>query len=224
MAITHQDVRVALAGDEPVQAKRGVATAQHPTAAVVGVELFAAGGNVVDVAVATAFANTVADVGRTGVGGYGGHLVFHDATAGETWLVDFSSRAPMKSHAQMFTPIKDARRKLDSSGWWPTEGNANQTGPLAVGVPAVVAGLAAAHGRFGKLAWADVLEPAIRLAEDGIEFGTSGRDPVLDERSRAADFAETQSVFMDAWEGERLRQPDLARSLRRLAEHGAQDF
>jgi gamma-glutamyltranspeptidase / glutathione hydrolase len=221
---TYQDVRVALAGDEPVQAERGVVSSQHPMAAAVGVELFAAGANVADVAVATAFANTVADVGRTGIGGYGGHLVYHAAAAGQTWLVDFPSRAPLAAHDRMFTPIPDAEAKLDSSGWWPTEGDANQTGALAIGVPAVVAGLAAAHARFGKLAWADVLAPAIRLAEEGIEFGPSGRDPVLDERSRAADFPETQRVFMDAWDGVRLRQTDLARSLRRLAEHGPEDF
>src|SRR5215207_10077343 len=98
MATTRGLVSMALAGDAPVQAERGVVSAQHPMAAAVGVELFAAGGNVVDVAVATAFANTVADVGRTGIGGYGGHLVYHEAASGQTWLVDFPSRAPMAAH------------------------------------------------------------------------------------------------------------------------------
>src|SRR5262245_42063783 len=92
-------VRIALAGDPPVQAVRGVASAQHPMAAAVGVELFAAGGNVLDVAVATAFATAVADVGRTGIGGYGGHLVYHDAASRQTWLVDFPSCAPRAAHA-----------------------------------------------------------------------------------------------------------------------------
>jgi len=175
----------------------------------VGVELFARGGNVVDVAVATAFANAVADVGRTGIGGYGGHLVYHDATKGQTWLVDFPSHAPGAAYESMCMPA---------------ESGANLTGPLAIGVPAVVAGLAAAHARFGRLPWAEVLAPAIRLADDGIEFGPSGRDSVLAERSRAAAFPETVRVFMDAWQGERLQQPDLARSLRRLAEYGSADF
>src|SRR5688572_2074947 len=155
MAAIRDLVTVARAGDPPARAQRGVVSAQHPTAAAVGAELFGAGGNVVDVAVATAFASTVADVGRTGIGGYGGHLVYHDAAAGETWLVDFPTYAPRAAREDMLT----------SGG--------SQTGPLWVSTPAVVAGLAAAHARFGRLAWQDVLAPAIRLAGDGIEFGPS---------------------------------------------------
>jgi len=196
-------VRMALVSDPPVHAQRAVVSGQHPTASAVGVEMLANGGNVVDAAVATGFAHTVADVGRTGIGGYGGHLVYHEAASGQTWLVDFPSYAPRAVTAERFLPM---------------------TGPLAVGVPGVVAGLAAAHARFGRLPWRDVLAPSIRLAEEGIEFGPSGWQPVLDERERAAAFPETVRVFMDAWDGDRLRQPDLAISLRRLAEYGAQDF
>ena len=193
--------RTAFAGDPPAQAERGVVSAQHPMAAVVGAEILADGGNVVDAAVATAFASAVADIGRTGIGGYGGHLVYHEAASGQTWLVDFPSYAPRAAHERMFT---------DSSS--------GMTGVQAVGVPAVVAGLAAAHTRFGSLAWAQVLAPAIHLAEEGIQSAPSGHEPVLAERRRAAAFPETIRVFMDAWDGDRLRQPDLARSLRRLAD------
>jgi gamma-glutamyltranspeptidase / glutathione hydrolase len=200
--------RTAFAGDPPVRAKRGVVAAQHPMAAVVGTEILATGGNVVDAAVATAFASAVADVGRTGIGGYGGHLVYHEAASAQTWLVDFPSRAPRAAHERLFTPNDDR----------------NRTGALAVGVPAVVAGLSAAHEHFGRLTWPDVLTPAIRLAESGIEFGPSGREPVLAERQRAAAWPETIRVFMDAWDGDRLRQPDLARSLRRVSDNGAREF
>jgi len=149
--------RTAFAGDPPAQAERGVVSAQHPMAAVVGAEILADGGNVVDAAVATAFASAVADIGRTGIGGYGGHLVYHEAASGQTWLVDFPSYAPRAAHERMFT---------DSSS--------GMTGVQAVGVPAVVAGLAAAHTRFGSLAWAQVLAPAIHLAEEGIQSAPSG--------------------------------------------------
>jgi gamma-glutamyltranspeptidase / glutathione hydrolase len=203
MTATSGVVRLALAGDPPVQAQRGVVSGQHPTAASVGVAIMANGGNIMDAAVATAFAHTVADVGRTGIGGYGGHLVYYEASSGQTWLVDFPSCAPRAAHRDVLPPL---------------------TGALAVGVPGVVAGLAAAHERFGGLPWRDVLAPAIALAEDGIEFGPSGRDPVLAERERAAAFAETVRVFIDAWDGYSLRQPDLASSLRRLAERGAKDL
>ena len=193
--------RMAYASDPPVQAERGVVSAQHPQAAVVGAEILASGGNVVDAAIATAFASAVADVGRTGIGGYGGHLVYHEAASGQTWLVDFPTYAPRSAHETTLTSRESAT-----------------TGVLAVGVPAVVAGLSAAHTRFGGLPWPSLLAPAIRLAEDGIQFGPSGRQPVQDERERAAAFPETIRVFMDAWDGDRLRQPDLARSLRRLAD------
>jgi gamma-glutamyltranspeptidase / glutathione hydrolase len=201
-------LRIARAGDPPVEARRGVVSAQHPMAAAVGAEILGGGGNVVDAAVATTFASAVADIGRTGIGGYGGHLVFHDAASAHTWLVDFPSRAPRAAHEQLFALYADRAH----------------TGALAVGVPAVVAGLSAAHVRFGRLGWSDVLQPAIQLAENGIDFGPSGRDPVLAERNRAAAFAETIRVFLDAWDGDHLVQPDLAASLRRLATHGPREL
>src|SRR5262252_1063692 len=77
-----------------VQAEHAVVSAQHPAAAQAGIEILQAGGNVVDAAVAAVFAATVADVGRTGIGGYGGHLVYRDAASGGAWLVDFPTYAP----------------------------------------------------------------------------------------------------------------------------------
>src|SRR5690349_23072590 len=129
-------MKLALAGDRKVQAEYGVVATQHPAAAEAGIEVLQGGGNVVDAAVATVFAATVADVGRTGIGGYGGHLVYHEAATGTTWLVDFPTRAPLAVTAT--TPIE-------------TEG------PRAVAVPGVIAGLATAHERFGALPWADVV-------------------------------------------------------------------
>lgn len=217
--MTSATLRVALAANRQIEAGHGVVVAQHPAAAGAGAAVLAAGGSVVDAAVAATFGACVADVGRTGIGGYGGHLVYHEAASGQTWLVDFPGRAPMAAHERLFTPEEGPG---GWQGWWKVVSSANQTGALAVEVPAVVAGLAAAHARFGHLAWADVLAPAIRLAEEGIHFvAASGRDPVLAEARRMAAFPESLRVFVDAWEGEWLRQPDLARSLRRLAREGS---
>jgi gamma-glutamyltranspeptidase/glutathione hydrolase len=93
-------------------------------------------------------------------------------------------------------------------------------GPLAVAVPAVVAGLAAAHQRFGTLAWADVLEPAIRLAREGIHFPSPGREQIFDDAPRFKDFSETMRVFVHAWDDHTLRQPDLESTLATLAREG----
>ncbi|TMB89151.1 MAG: hypothetical protein E6J45_10580 [Chloroflexi bacterium] len=201
---------MAYASDLSIEGKRAVVAAQHPTSALAGLEVLAAGGNVIDAAVAAVFGAAVGDVGRTGIGGYGGHIVYHEAATGQTWLVDFPSRAPRGADPSLFaiaeatTPATDPR----------------QTGPLAVIVPAVVAGLAAAHGRFGRLPWSALLAPAIRAAEEGIEFPSPGREQVFEQYERAHLYPETVRVFVDAWEGERLRQPDLARSLRRIADDG----
>ncbi|MCA1643961.1 MAG: gamma-glutamyltransferase family protein [Chloroflexi bacterium] len=202
--------RLAYASDEAIEGKRAVVAAQHPTSALAGLEVLAAGGNVVDAAVAAAFGAAVGDVGRTGIGGYGGHIVYHDAATRQTWLVDFPSRAPRGADPSLFAIAEGTTPAVDP----------RQTGPLAVIVPAVVAGLAAAHGRFGRLPWSTLLAPAIRAAEEGIDFPGPGREQVFEQYERARPDPETVRVFIDAWEGERLRQPDLARSLRRIAEDG----
>jgi gamma-glutamyltranspeptidase/glutathione hydrolase len=180
------------------RADHAVVSAQHPAVAEAGIEVLRGGGNVVDAAVAAVFAATVADVGRTGVGGYGGHLVYHAAESGETWLVDFPTCAPGAANNH---PVET-------------------TGPLAVAVPGVVAGLATAHARFGTLPWADLLRPAIHLATDGIVFPSPGRDQIFDDATRFKHFAETVRVFVDAWELDLLRQPDLSRTLSALADEG----
>ena len=202
--------RLAYASDRSIQGQRAVVAAQHPTSALAGLEVLAAGGNVVDAAVAAAFGAAVGDVGRTGIGGYGGHLVYHEAATGQTWLVDFPSRAPRGADPALFAV----------SGATTLVTDPRQTGPLAVVMPAVVAGLAAAHRRFGRLPWSVLLAPAIRAAEEGISFPSPGRDQIFDQSERAHAYPETRRVFIDAWEGERLRQPDLAVSLRRIADDG----
>jgi gamma-glutamyltranspeptidase/glutathione hydrolase len=203
-------VQIAYAADGPIEARRATVAAQHPTAALAGIEIFAAGGNAMDAAVAAALGAAVGDVGRTGIGGYGGHITYHVAASGQTWVIDFSSRAPQEA---------DPGRFARSGSVSPTD-DPRQTGPLAVAPPAVVAGLAAAHARFGRLPWATLLEPAIKAAEAGIDFPDPGRQQVFEQHERVAAFPETVRVFMDAWQGQRLRQPDLGRTLRRLAEDG----
>src|SRR5207244_7642687 len=129
---------------------------------------------------------------------------------GSTSLVRFPSRASSGTQPALYAPSEATTPSPDP----------RQTGPLAVIVPAVVAGLAAAHARFGRLSWSTLLAPAIRAAEEGIHFPSPGREQVLEQYERARPYPETVRVFVDAWAGERLRQPDLARSLRRIANDG----
>lgn len=218
------EIRIACPSDGFVEGSRVVVSAQHPVAALAGVEIFAAGGNAVDAAVAAALASCVADVARTGLGGYGGHLVYHEAATGKSWLVNFPTRAPHAAYDGLFKALPGDPSDPESSGWWRTEGNKHQTGPLAVAVPAVVTGLAAAHSRFGKLPWADLLGPAIRAAEEGVQVSERNRGLLESERERLAQFPETVRAFLDSFEGDRLRQPELGRTLRLLAAEGPRVF
>src|SRR5438552_16085470 len=102
MTSTRAEGRLAYASDRSVEGKRAVVAAQHPTSALAGLEALAAGGNVIDAAVAAVFGAAVGDVGRTGIGGYGGHIVYHEAATGQTWLVDFPSRAPRGADPALF--------------------------------------------------------------------------------------------------------------------------
>ncbi|MHB8621655.1 MAG: gamma-glutamyltransferase family protein [Chloroflexota bacterium] len=197
-------MRTALAGSVAA-GKRAAAAAQHPAAAEAAIEAMSLGGTVIDGAVAGAFAAAVADVGRTGLGGYGGHIVYHDSAAGQDWAIDFPSCAPLATRQELFGG----------------QVSSNETGPLAVGVPGTVAGLAIAHQRFGRLPWADVLAPAIRLAWQGIRLPwAGGHAPILDEAKRMTPFPESIRVFVHGWQDDLLVQPDLARSLETLAIEG----
>src|SRR5690606_7537617 len=133
--------------EKRVVARNGVVSAAHPLAAEAGVEMLRAGGNAVDAAVATAFAIGVVEPMMSGVGGGGGMLI---------WLQD-ERRAE-------YVDFYSAARATAWRGPLPDTGAASLRD---VGVPGAVAGLLEAHERFGRLSRAQVMAPAIRLAEQG---------------------------------------------------------
>src|SRR5690606_38051656 len=105
----------------------------------------------------------------------------------------------------------------------------HSAGIRSAGVPGTVAGLALAHQRYGRLPWKRLLEPAIRMAAEGVVLSADeafaldwGRDRLARCQAGAAVFLHPDGQALRA--GERLRQPDLAWSLRRIAEYGAEDF
>ena len=182
----------------------------HPEASKVGLRVLRQGGNAVDAAVAIGFALAVVlpDAGNLGGGGF---LVLREAGGtASTW--DFRERAPLAAWREMYA-----------------DGSRSSTrGHLAVGVPGTVAGLLAAHEAEGRLPLADLIEPAIRLA-DGQWL--TGRNALLFNRYRDdfAHFPSTARVFVKPggerfMPGERFRQPDLAATLRRIRDRGAEGF
>ena len=214
---------------EPTFTKHAV-VAQEAHAADVGRNVLRAGGNAIDAAVATAFALavTVPEAGNLGGGGF---LVAYLADRREVVTVDFRETAPRSASPRMYLDSDDEPRPRHRAGAW------------AAGVPGTVRGLGLAHARWGKLAWADLVQPAARLAREGFPISAdlassfnsqlgeqkntqTGR---RDDRARMADFTESVSAFAQtdgaAWKaGDRLIQSDLAATLERIAAAGPDEF
>jgi gamma-glutamyltranspeptidase/glutathione hydrolase len=201
--------------DEPVRASHGMVVSTDSIASQVGVDILRAGGNAVDAAVAVQFALAVVNPEAGNIGG-GGFLVLHWAD-GTSAALDFREKAPLAATRDMY---------LDGNGE-PTD--ASLVGHLASGVPGSVAGMWAAHRLYGALDWADLVEPAIGLA-DGFVVGTRfarALGPRMVESLRRFPTSAAQFLPRDGEPpliGDTLRQPDLGRTLRRIQELGPDGF
>jgi gamma-glutamyltranspeptidase/glutathione hydrolase len=184
-------------------------------AAEVGLSVLRRGGNAVDAAVATAFALAVT-YPRAGNLGGGGFLLYRGPDGSHAAL-DFREVAPMALTPAMFV---DASGRIDPAR--------SQNGGLAVGVPGTVAGLAAAHERWGTRPWAELVAPAIRLAEEGVVVSDRSAETLSAETVRLAADPAAAAIFTkngaSLREGDRLVQRDLAKTLRAIAGQGLAGF
>ena len=182
-----------------------VVSVQHD-ASDAGLEILKQGGNAVDAAVAVGFALAVV-YPRAGNLGGGGFMLIRDRH-GKTHFLDFRERAPMAATADMYL---DAKGNIIP--------NASIIGYKAIGVPGSVAGLTYAQKKYGKLPLAQVMAPAIRLATDGFQLSDEEAHFLADPH--LADFPESKRIFArngDRYKsGETLKQPELARTLTRIA-------
>jgi gamma-glutamyltranspeptidase/glutathione hydrolase len=202
---------------KPVPAEHGLVVSSERRASEVGLSILKTGGNAVDAAVATAFALAVTYPGAGNIGG-GGFLVLHTKN-GRVTTFDFREKAPLAASPGMF---------LDEQG--EIRDDANHQGILSAGVPGSVAGLELAHKKYGKLAWKDVLRPAVQLADQGFPVSrsfsknleTTYRAKFLQYPSSARVFLKPDGTVYRA--GELWRQPDLAATLKRIQADGAADF
>lgn len=201
----------------PVWAKNGMVATQEALASDIGLQILKDGGNAVDAGVAVGFALAVT-LPRAGNIGGGGFMMIYDAKQGKTVALDYREKAPSSASRDMY---------LDD------EGNAvsdlSRYHGLAVGVPGTVAGLLKALEEHGTMSREQVMAPAIALAEDGIEVTAGLSESLTALSDRLQKWPSTKKVFFkpdgSAYQpGERLKQPELARSLKRIAVQGADGF
>lgn len=208
-------------------AANGMVTAD-PLAAEAGVEILREGGNALDAALATAFALGVTSPIGSGLGGIAGLVVWHD---GKASAFDGSTRAPLASRPEMFELVGGETRS-GMYGWPSVKDDANVEGPLSTTVPGAVAAYELAHRRFGRIPWARLFDPAIRLARDGFVMDWYGTLMFGAYAARLHRNPEAKRVYFrpggvpyrppTGFEApERLVQPDLARTLELIARDGA---
>lgn len=204
---------VAAARDVP--GKHALATA-HPLATAAGEAVLVAGGNAFDAAVAVTAALGVAEPQGSGLGG-GGFFLLHEAATGRIVMLDARETAPAQAHRDLY---------LDPDG--EVIPGLSLDGVLAAAIPGIPAGLVHLAEQYGLLPLADSLAPAIRLAEEGVPIDSAFLQMAAFRLQALRDGADAALIFLDAGhlpaEGALLRQPDLGKTLRHLAEQGADGF
>ena len=196
---------------------QGVVSAADPRAAAAGQEILRAGGSATDAAMAMMLALTVVEPQSSGIGG-GGFLVHHDAETGIVRTIDGREKAPSSARPDRFLGPDGKPMRFPQA----------QPGGLSVGVPGNMRLMAMAHARWGKLPWARLFDPAIRLADQGFAVSESTARFLAGEADLWKDFPEARDIYWRDGKplaaGERVRNPALARSLREMAEEGPDAF
>jgi gamma-glutamyltranspeptidase/glutathione hydrolase len=200
---------------EAVHGAHGMVATDEELASRAGVEILQRGGNAVDAAVATAFALAVVEPAAGNIGG-GGFMLVRMAD-GRSSFLDYREVAPGKATRGMY--IK-ADGKLDNE--------LSVVGYKSVAVPGTVAGLELAQKTYGRMKLAEVMAPAIRLAEAGYPVSAKLAHEFQEEKGELQKFSVSSRIFLNNGEmykpGETLRQPELAATLKRIAKNGAAEF
>ncbi len=187
--------------------------AQEPIATDVGVEVLKSGGNAVDAAVAVGFALAVTHPFAGNIGG-GGFMLARMAD-GRTFFIDFRERAPGKASHDMYLDANGKPTRDSIEGW------------RSSGVPGSVRGFALANQKYGHMKWADLLKPAIQLASKGFPVSYSLSQSLRNSRNLQR-YPDSKRIFTrdgNFYEmGETLTQPELARTLERIAANGQKEF
>lgn len=195
--------------------RRGMVVSASLAASRAGNDILRRGGNAIDAAIATGFALAVTTPRAGNIGG-GGFMVIRFAD-GTTTTIDFREKAPLAAGRDMY---------LDENG--DVINGLSRNGILAAGVPGSVSGYGLASEKYGRLSWNDLLAPAIKLAFNGVAVKYALHNGLKWQQERLSEFEETSRIFYPNGAVLRLnqlfRQPDLAATLQRIADLGADEF
>jgi gamma-glutamyltranspeptidase/glutathione hydrolase len=204
---------------EAVEAQRGLVASAHALASEAGVEMLRQGGNAVDAAVATGLALSVVYPFAGNIGG-GGFMLIHLAD-GRDVIIDYRETAPASASRDMY---------LDANGKLIAGAGSSTVGWRASGVPGTIAGFALALEKYGsgRLTWAQVCEPARRLAAEGHVVSQATARSLRAWEELLAPFAASKTIYLNDGRyhaaGDTWIQADLGATFARLQQHGPREF
>ncbi|WP_409294094.1 gamma-glutamyltransferase [Peribacillus sp. SCS-26] len=194
----------------------GMVASAHPLASKIGADILKKGGNAVDAAIAIQYALNVVEPMMSGIGG-GGFMMVYDAKTKKTTIVDSRERAPGGAKPDMF---------LDKNGN-PIPFDERVMSGTSVGVPGTLKGLERAHDRWGTTPMARLINPSIKLAEDGFRIDSVLAKSIADSQDKLNKSA-AKKVFLRKGtplkEGEKLVQKDLAKTFKLIRSKGSNVF
>ncbi len=199
----------------PVRGKHGMVASVSEIASQVGVDVMKRGGNAIDAAVAVGLALAIVWPSAGNIGG-GGFMVIRLAN-GKATAIDYREMGPAAAHRNVY---------LDEKGEYIKE--SSTYGHKASGVPGTVAGMAYALEKYGTMKWAEVAEPARKLAADGFPVWHQLELTLKNASKELSRYPETKRIFLRDGrlyeEGESFRQPELAATFERLVKQGPREF
>jgi gamma-glutamyltranspeptidase/glutathione hydrolase len=206
----------------PKEAKNGMVVSTQGLASEAGLQILKKGGNAIDAAITTAFVLAVIYPSCGNIGGEG-FLLYHGSD-GQVAAIDFRLKAPAAVTPGIF--LDEAGKDWRKS---PVEGLHITDSPLAIGIPGTVAGLAMAHRKYGSRPWAELIDPAVRLAENGFPVSASLHKEMVESREYFLKYPSSTRFFLKndgtVYEtGEIWKQPDLADTLKRIQKNGEAEF
>ncbi|MFD1031674.1 gamma-glutamyltransferase [Metaplanococcus flavidus] len=209
--IQNQKAHKHISQDETAAAKYGMAASAIKEATEIGEQVLEDGGNAIDAIIAIQFALSVVEGMNTGIAA-GGFLIHYDSESKKTIIIDGHSQAPSEVTPELFVNEEGEAVPFDE----------RSTSAKAVGVPGIMKMMNEAHERYGSMPLERLVDPAIELAENEYEVNSLWERTIEQFKDRMGE--ETKKVFMPNGkplkEGDKIRQPDLAKTLKIIKEHG----